>query len=212
MFKKMFFVFVVMAFTSIYSYSQESCSCSSGNCSASQTCSEGKAVCVCSAAGCSSSCSGNVTPEGGGESRLQNADVKDIGRISSAIFGKDIQFKPTVKSYKFAGSNAKFTTESDWNTLEELSKNGELLINGHKLDFWRGIRKTLIEGGEFKICSGGATAQRIINEISFISGKKFSIISGDADREITGQIAGNNLSEVIESLRKVSGVTIAEKN
>jgi hypothetical protein len=212
--KKVFFVLSILLFTSVYSYSQESCSCSStgGGCSASQTCPAGKsAVCTCSVTGCSSSCqSDEPILDFGGTTNLETASVGEIGGIFSSISGMNVQFKPTNKNFRlFEATGSK---SSLWSLLDDLSQNGELTINGQKLDFWKGMRKTLLEGGEFKICSGGSSVRRLLKIVSFISGKSYSITSGDANTQITGRIEGNNLTEVLENLQKAGGVTIAENN
>jgi hypothetical protein len=215
MVKKILFVLTILLFTSGYSYSQESCSCSSteGGCSASQSCPPGKsATCVCTSAGCSSSCS-KTTEEvlvDEGVSRMANVKAGNIDNVLSYASGLNIKFTPANKNYKFSGLDISKTPS--WVLLDELSQNGEVSINGQKVDFWKGVRKTLLEGGEFKLCSGGATANKVLNIVSFISGKRHLITSGDANAKITGQIEGNNLSEVLESLQKISGTTIAENN
>lgn len=213
MIKKLFVVVFLVLVANFYANAQGACSCTGSGCSASQTCPAGKpAVCVCSVTGCSSSCqSREIIQNGIPESDLQTTKVDEFSRVLSSVFGKTIRFTP-AKDYKSLKFGSKPITSNNWDVLENLSKNGDLSINGHKIEFWKNIRKTLLEGGEFKICVGDASALRVINEISFISGKRFSVLSGNTDKKITGQIAGNNLSEVIESFRKVSGVTITESN
>lgn len=212
MIKKFLFVLTILVFTCIYSYAQESCSCSStsGGCSASQTCPAGKsAVCTCSLTGCSSSCSGGeLILERTGIAKLETAPIGEIGGILSSISGMNVQFKPTVKNFRL--SQAKGSKSSLSGLLEELSRNGELTINGQKLDFWKGMKKTLLEGGEFKICSGGASVQRLLNMVSFISGKSYLITSGNANTQISGQIEGNNLTEILENIQKAGGITVTE--
>jgi hypothetical protein len=120
----------------------------------------------------------------------------------------NVRFVPATKNFRL--SEAKGLKTSLWDKLEILSQNGELTINGQKLDFWKSQKTTLLEGGEFKICSGGASAQSILNMLSFISGKNLIITSGDPYSKITGQIEGNNLTELLESLQKISGVTVSQ--
>lgn len=201
MFKKLTFVFTFLVFTSLNLYAQESCGCSTSACSASQTCPAGKsAVCVCSASGCSSSC---VT-----EPPINDARAESISGVLSSAYGLNFQFQPTNKNYEL--SSAKISGLPIWELLEELSRNGEITINGQNLDFWKNMNKTLLGGGEFKICSGGASVQRILGVISFVSGKQFKITSGNAEAIIKGRIEGNNLTEVLNSLQKNGEVTVAE--
>lgn len=202
MFKKLAFVLTFLVFTSLNLYAQESCSCSTSSCSASQSCPAGKsAVCVCSATGCSSSCSG-------GAEQLPDGGPQSISSALSSDVALNFQFEPTNKNFTLTSS--KISGIPTWDLLEELSQNGKLTINGQNLDFWKDMNKTLLNGGEFRICSGGASVQRILGVISFVSGKKYTITSGNAEAVIKGRIEGNSLPEVLKSLQEKGEVTVAE--
>ncbi len=194
---------------------QSSCSCSNATCSASQTCASGfTAVCTCSATGCSSHCAreGGILDfsESSIASKLQNESIENIGKVLSKNFGKFVTFKPTNSEFKFEYSNSNSLTASHWDILEYLVKNGNLKINGHDLEFWKGYRQTLLKGGEFKLCVGSAPAQMVLNEISFITGRKYSISSGNPQTKIQGEIKGNSLGEILNNLSKQGQITIVE--
>lgn len=209
-------VFLVSIFVGTISVSaQSSCSCSNSGCSASQSCPDGYiAVCICSATGCSSSCnraqlelelSENVLA-----TKLQNESAKSIGSVLSKAFGKFVTFEPTNSEFRFEYSKSNSLTASHWDILEYLAKNGSLKINGHDLEFWKGLRQTLLKGGEFTFCTGSAPVQMILAEISFITGRRYSIASGDPKAKISGAIKGSSLSEILEALSKSSQTTVVE--
>jgi hypothetical protein len=213
MFALVFFCFDFAGTISVSA--QSSCSCSNSGCSASQSCPDGYiAVCTCSATGCSSSCnraqleielSENVLA-----TKLQNESAKNIGSVLSKAFGKFVTFEPTNPGFRFEYSKSNSLTASHWDILEYLARNGSLKINGHDLEFWRGLRQTLLKGGEFTFCTGSALAQMILAEISFITGRKFRITSGDPKAKVSVAVRGFSLSEILEALSKSSQTTIVE--
>jgi hypothetical protein len=98
--------------------------------------------------------------------------------------------------------------QADEETQEEIGVS--FLINRHDLEFWRGLRQTLLKGGEFTFCAGSAPAQMILAEISFITGRKFRIASGDPKAKVSGAVRGFSLSEILEALSKNSQTAIVE--
>jgi hypothetical protein len=124
--------------------------------------------------------------------------------------GKTITFETPIKDFKFDYPPSKIGTSSHWNVLETLASKGKLRINGHDLEFWTAQRDNLLGGGEITISTGSGTVQAVLNEISFVSGKRFSVTAGNAAAIITEPIKGNGLNELIQSLSKAGKVTIVE--
>ncbi len=219
------FIFSLLFFTVTFSspppiFAQSACACSNSVCSANQSCPSGYiAVCTCEATGCSSECKkesgGIIIPELPTENliaqKLRETSVNSFAKVLSESFGKSISFEPTTDEFRFNYVSSKLVETSHWDILEYLDRNGELKINGHSVDFWKNRRNTLINGGEFAFCTSSISVNMLLREITFITGKRFSIISGDGNQKITGTIRGNILSEVIENLSKAGGVTIIEK-
>lgn len=220
---KTFFLFMLLVITALAisaqdrpaaQYRPDSCSCTqNGVCSASQTCSSGQAVCICQATGCSSHCSG-----GGGDPRhsgitedeiaavIAKKDPKALSLALSKVYGRIINFSPSDGSSQIPRPHSISASPVDWSLLEFLDKNGSLTINGHTLAFWQGMRQTLLNGGEFQICSSRADV--VLNEISFISGKSFSIVAGDAKAKLDAPVQGNGLPEMLLNLSRAANVRI----
>ena len=89
-----------------------------------------------------------------------------------------------------------------------MPKSGELTVNGHELGFWKNMRSTLLNGDKFQLCSSRADA--VLNEISFLSGKNFSIVAGETRTTLKGPIRGKSLQELLQSLSEAAKIEIAE--
>jgi hypothetical protein len=214
--KKIILVLAFFVFGTCASYAQSSCSCGVGNggCTASQTCPSGKiAVCVCSGTGCSSSCNSEAFEmplENVIQTNIDLATGKNIGDVLSTAYGKNITFEPTSNNFKFAYNSRDFKSKNHWSIFEYLSANGKLTINGHDVDFWKGVEETLIKGGEFSFCTSNASVRMLLNEITFLTGKRY-IISSPATNKISGAVRGNTLEELLLNLSNASGAKIEEK-
>lgn len=217
----MFFTMMFVAPTFTPTYAQPtSCSCSNTTCNASQTCPNGYiASCTCEATGCSSECKqgggGGIGPEFPMENlvsqNLENTSPSSFGKILSDTYDKSITFEPRDKNFRFDFKFSKASEGSHWDIFEYLDQNGELKINGLDLEFWKNRRNTLINGGEFAFCSSSIPVNMVLREISFITGRRYEITSGDGNTKISGSVRGNILSEVLDSLSKAGSVTIVEK-
>ena len=144
------------------------------------------------------------------KNKLSGESIKNFGKALSKAYGKSITFEPTNPKFKFEYVESNSLTASQWDVFEYLANNGDLKINNHDIEFWKGLRKTLLKGGEFSFCTSEAPAEMILAEISFIAGKKYSITSGDAKAKVSGAIKGNSLTEILENLSKASQTNITE--
>lgn len=198
-------------------FAQSSCSCSNSTCSASQSCPDGYiAVCSCAATGCSSVCNKeqpilDLVDENILDAKLRNESTKNLGEVLSKTLGKTITFSPADSKFRYEYSSSNSVTGSHWEILEYLANNGTLKINNHDIEFWKGLRHTLLKGGEFTFCTGNAPVEMLVGEISFITGRQYSIISNGTKTNISGAVSGKSLDELLGSLGKMSRTTIVEK-
>lgn len=215
--KKIIFTAAFLILGSLNLYAQESCGCSSaaGGCSASQSCGAGyMAVCSCTSSGCVSYCQLRAEPVLQSSvivSKLQKARTTDFGNVLSSLFRKTIVFKPNSKDFRFAFPESELNNTSHWDVLEYLSRNAELTVNGQSIEFWKNIREGFLSGGEIKLCAGSATPQEFLNEISFITGKNFSIVSGNGKAKVIGSLSASSLEELLQNLSNVGKITIKEQ-
>lgn len=211
--KRVLLVFCFLSLFAIATQAQSQCACQCRGCSVSQTCPAGKiTVCTCSATGCSSRCEDDNLPIEGFtdtdfESAFETGDAKALRRYFSRTIGKRIDFVPDSKNpaIRFASSEK----NSHWEALAYLDKIGELTIDGHTLKFWTDMRDSFQKGGLVVIST--SRADKALREISFISGKKLHITSGDPKTRIDGPISGNGLDEFLENLGRAAGLTIASR-
>jgi hypothetical protein len=199
-------------------YAQSSCSCSvPAGCSASQSCPIGFiAVCTCNPSGCSSSCQkssggGPILPGDGGRlaNTLRTTAPEKIAGVLSRAYPLFVAFEPR-QNFSFDLPDSKSTPLSDWDVLEYLNSNGILTINGQKLEFWQGVKDNFNNGGDLTICTGGATVDMVLRQLSFVSGKQFSVTTGDPQTIVSGAIHGHGLKDFLETLGKMGRVVITE--
>ncbi len=171
-----------------------------------------EAVCMHVRYGCSSSCNrinldGDFTSSGL-ESVLAEGSTEAITSYFRRTTGRLVTFIPSKKDSRLALPKAEAGQISQWDIFEYLAKHGQLKIQGHDLNYWKTIRSSLLKDDEFTICAGRADSA--LDQISFLSGKKFTILSGNASAKLDTPIKGNGVVGLIESLRKLSGVEISE--
>jgi hypothetical protein len=222
MMRKLLLSLILMLAGTLAAYAQSTCSCSlPGGCSANQSCPPKYiAICTCNPSGCSSSCQkesggGPILPGEGGRlaNAVRTAAPEKIAGILSRAYQVFVAFEPR-QNFSFDLQESKSAAPSafsDWDILEYLDGNGVLTINGQKLEFWKGIKDNFNSGGELTICTGGATVDSVLRQLSFISGKQFSVTVGDSQTIVNGAIHGNGIKDFLETLGKMGHVTITEK-
>ena len=197
---------------------QSSCKCKvgDGGCAASQSCPDGYlAVCSCSAFGCSSQClafGGDGRPGGLNEDEIGAAisknDAKVLSLALSKFYRRFINFSPMDSTSQIPRPRSISPSPVDWTLLEFLDKNGHLTINGQPLSFWNGMRQTLLSGGAYQICSSRADA--VLNEISFVAGRSYSVAAGKAQARLDAPVKGNGLPELLLNLSRAANIRIQE--
>jgi hypothetical protein len=196
---------------------QSSCSCESESCRASQSCPEGYlATCTCGDY-CSSQCkkANSELPEmwfeNGSQSLIKTVMESDEKRISedfSKNIGREVIFVKSPKIQRLAIDASSF--KSYWDIAEFLANNGKITINRLPFEIWKGNRDTLLKGGEYKICANDLPAEMILDEINFLTGRNFRIVSGDPKSKAKVVVLGKGLKEVLDSLSASRNIIIQE--
>lgn len=198
---------------------QSKCECASddGSNSATQSCPAGfVALCTCSAFGTNGQCSKQDDKPLEGLTRaglvkvIESSDAQSLAKNLSVAFGKTIKFTPTVSKFVIDKKVAIRSTDSHWDLFNYLSTKGNLLINGSPLSYWTGMRDNLVAGGAFKVCTGKASAQSILNEINFYAGTRYKIIGGDRLIQKDDPIKGGSFAEFINNFTTSRAITISE--
>jgi hypothetical protein len=196
---------------------QSTCKCEDSGNTATASCPAGlMALCACSTESCNSRCVKPSPPApknldiGAFVQTLKTTAPGEIGDVLSKSLGRVITFETPIKNFKFDYPPSKTGSSTHWDVLEVLAAKGKLMVNGHDIEFWKAQRDNLLGGGEIIISTGGGTAQAILNEIFFITGKRFSITSGNANALIAEPVTGSGLGQVVQNLSKIGKVTIVE--
>jgi hypothetical protein len=206
----------LLAFT-LCASAQSTCKCEDHGSGAMASCSPGSiALCSCTSNGCSSRCVKPVlTPFklpdiNAFVTTLKQTAPADINDYLSKTLGKTVTFETPIKDFKFDYPPSKISKNTThWDVLDALAAKGNLRIDDHDIDFWKAQRDYLLGGGAITISTGGGTVQSVLNNLAFITGKNFTVRSGDASSMIS-EIKGSGLSELLQNLSKAGKVTITE--
>jgi hypothetical protein len=139
---------------------------------------------------------------------LMRSDEKGIGEVFSKNLGREVVFVKAPELKKLVGDKPSF--KSYWEIAEFLAGKGRLTINKLPFEIWQGKRDTLLKGGEYNICANDLTAQMILDEINFLTGRNFKIVAGDPKSRANVLIHGNSLKEVVDSLSSTRTILISD--
>jgi hypothetical protein len=167
---------------------------------------------MCTATGCSSHCEGIARPTGPKQDEILDLmgrnDVKALNNALSKAYGKIINFEPNEGFARTFRPGSISSSPFDWALFDFLDRNGTLTINGHGLSFWRDMRQSLLNGGSFQFCS--SRPDMILDEISFVSGKSFSIVAGDPSTKLVTPLKGSGVPELLLNLSRAANIRITE--
>ncbi|MGH9947646.1 MAG: hypothetical protein ACRD6X_10620 [Pyrinomonadaceae bacterium] len=199
---------------------QSSCNCEGYGCEVSQNCPEGYiAVCSCTAQGCTGKCK-KAEPENEFQevsfktgrmslmATLLNGNEERISQEFSKLLGEKVIFKKAREAQiSVIAQGNEF--KSYWSVAEFLASVGTISVGGLPFDSLRSQREILLEGGLFKICAPKLSAKRILDEISFLTGKEFKVVAGDPRSNSSVPVQGNNLKEVLDSISNSRNIRIS---
>ncbi|MBL8182864.1 MAG: hypothetical protein JNL64_14785 [Blastocatellia bacterium] len=214
MYKHLLLIVTILFSTAAITTAQSgpSCSCSVQNrCSVSQTCNPGwNAVCECGATGCTSSCE-KITEENnfsviGFEAALASGDSKTIQNYLRQASGRNVEFIATNAGTKLSLPRSTRDETTLWDAFALLSKNGRLRVGGQDFAHWIRVREMLNRGEEYTICSD--QVKSLLRHLEFVSGKRFTIVSGDVNSKLNGPVTGLGVNGVLETLKKVANIEV----
>ncbi|HMT08838.1 MAG TPA: hypothetical protein PKA82_12605 [Pyrinomonadaceae bacterium] len=122
--------------------------------------------------------------------------------------GRQVEFIPHQLGSKLVAP--KSTREGDelWKAFSFLSQKGRLKVSGQDFSHWMNVRELLTRGDEYTICSDQALS--VLRHLEFLTGKRFTVVSGDATVALRGPITGNGAAGILEMLKKVASIEITE--
>jgi len=135
---------------------------------------------------------------------MKSADAKTIRTYFARTIGKTVDFTPD--SNKSTTAYAGKEKANYWEALEFLDEVGTLRIEGHELKFWKDIRDSFLGGGQLMISS--ERIDSVLNELSFLTGKSFSVVSGDRSAKLNETVSGNGLEDFLGNLQKAANIKI----
>lgn len=186
----------------------ESCSCGAddGSCSANVSCGGG-CFALCPSDGCRAGCSG------AGMDLMMQVSIQQTASNSTQlsselarVTGQPIVFTP------FNGDGAiSFDVKRAvlWDVLDAMSQSGKVEIGGEDFSKLKRIRSALVTGEKMAFCVHNVSVQRIVSELTSLSGLPIRATSGDPKNVVNLSVKNVSLEEFLAQMGTQSGVEIS---
>jgi hypothetical protein len=187
--------------------SQNTCVCKAidGSCEANLTCKHYGCTAICgSKDGCYAKCGKDLlvtrfTLE------LVNKSSKKIVSALSRKTGNRIEFVPRNPKGLFT---IVIKNDDMWNALDYLYERGEVKVNGKDWSIYQNIRRQASMDKKISVAFNNISVGDALAHLSFVSGMKFSVGSGEAERRISLSLQEVTLREVINRISTQAGIKI----
>ena len=187
--------------------SQKTCVCKSadGGCETSIGCSQHGCTAICGPSnGCYSKCGRDLLITHFTLS-LVNKSSKEIISALSHLTGNNIEFIPR----KLHGSFTIDIRDDDmWNALDYFYERGKVTVNGVDWEKYREIRRGVLDGGKISVEFNDISVKDAFSHLSFLSGLRFRIRSGDEEELFSISLTEVTLSEVVARISSQTGVKV----
>ena len=138
--------------------------------------------------------------------KLRASDASEYGAILSSALGKQITFTALDKNVQLGNLGSPRT---HWDILEYLSQNGELKINGRGMEEWQKIRNVF--AAEPGFCNKNVSVGTLLNELTFFTGRRFTVAAGNADAKLNFELKGLSLAEILAALESANQIVVNER-
>ncbi len=203
-------LFVVSVVGSSSPAAPDDCDCSAtdGSCSASISC-QGGCIRFCGNGGnCYAECSGGYGYLGA-ETTLEmpNATYPQLVTALAHLSGKQMVFVPTRSDLVF---NVGFKRSPFWNTLELLSDQGAVQIDGQDFDKLRRLRKLLLAGDRITLCVKNTPVNTFVGDLVGLTGLPLRVTGGSSMALVNVRLTDATLDEMLSKVSEQTRTKIVE--
>lgn len=190
----------------------ESCSCAAddGSCSASISCAGG-CIAICPSGGCRAVCSGGYA---GFMDYMMPISMSQTHSNSKQVADElaHITGQPVVITPFKAGDTITLDLKKAalWDVLELLSASGKIEIGGEDFAKLQNIRKALVSGEKMTVCIHSTSVQRVLDELTSLSGLRIHASSGDPKTVVSLALKDATLDDILAQLSSQSSVEISK--
>jgi hypothetical protein len=138
---------------------------------------------------------------------LRGGNSEQLSAELTRITGKSITYTPS----KDDAINLDVKDAPLWDVLEVLSESGKVRVAGRDFMELRATRLALTTGEKVSACFDGVPVQRVVDELSVLSGHPIRISRGDAETPVTFSARRITLKDILARVSAQTGVRVAEK-
>jgi len=139
--------------------------------------------------------------------KLVNKSSNEIVSALSHLTGNSIEFIPRKRQASFT---IDIKDDDMWNALDYFYERGKVRVNGVDWGKYREIRRGVLEGGQISVDFNNISVRDALGHLSFLSGLRFRVESGDAERLFSISLGNVTLGEVIAGISSQAGVRIEQ--
>lgn len=138
---------------------------------------------------------------------LRGGNSEQLSAELTRITGKSITYTPS----KDDAINLDVKDAPLWDVLEVLSESGKVRIAGRDFMELRAIRLALTTGEKVSACFDRVPVQRVVDDLSVLSGHPIHVSRGDAETPVTFSARRITLKDILARVSAQTGVRVAEK-
>lgn len=136
---------------------------------------------------------------------LRHGSNRQLSDELTRITGKRIAVSPSKPDEAI---NLDVKDAPLWDVLETLSQSRTVLIEGEDFLKLQALRRSLLAGEKVCVSINNAPLERVVNELSGLSGKSLRITSGNTKAPVTLSSNGITLEKILSSLSAQTGAQI----
>lgn len=138
---------------------------------------------------------------------LRGGNSEQLSAELTRITGKSITYTPS----KDDAINLDVKDAPLWDVLEVLSESGKVRIAGRDFMELGATRLALTTGEKVSVCFDRVPVQRVIDDLSVLSGHSIRVSKGDAETPVTFSARRITLKDILARVSAQTGVRVAEK-
>jgi hypothetical protein len=197
------------SFTPIGSAQKATCSCektADNTCRGTVTCPDGCTSLCGSNDMCYLSCRSDLLYERINQ-KFVNKRGEEIAALLSTQTHKRIQFVPYSRNTRSRYS-LEIKDDDIWNALNFLDRHGNVKVNGVDFDTLRKLRREMRAGRKVSVTFIGIPAKSAVDRLSFITGLRLHVKSGDDEKLVSMSLQQVTLTEIIDRISATTGVKV----
>jgi hypothetical protein len=139
---------------------------------------------------------------------LRGGNSEQLSAELTRITGKSITYTPSKKDDAI---NLDVKDAPLWDVLEALSDSGKVQIAGRDFTELRATRIALTTEEKVSMCLDRVPVQRVVDDLSVLSGQRLHITAGNAETLVTLSARRITLKDILARVSAQTGVRITEK-